>query len=328
MACGAQLCAHMAESAGSPNPRRVQVCFRSARAMSTEELQRCVEARAGARFVVDCTVCTDAPYGDCWRTVCRYSLTAVDAAACQLRIDYAMAYAKPVSAWMRRMLEPAAESGLAKHFAQFIDVLSRHAALADAAAPLPAAGARAPAEEGASKRQQVVALLTALGARRRIASVATVFVDDHLLDLFLPLADFLLAGVTGRAPKSGGFGERGVASVLSTLLVGFLLQGVLWAWHKLGGACGRRAHFAARACSRVYAALDLPHSVTGLVMAIGVILVVRSALGGFAKVRLCAAPVESSMQAWPLSVRSGLVTGKQCCMHLLGASCAASLPWG
>jgi hypothetical protein len=255
--------------------------------MKTEELHRCIQAEPGTAYVVDCTVCTTAPYGDCWRTICRYSLAATSPSTCQLRIDYCMVYSRPVSSWMRRLIEPAAESGLAKNFAQVIAVLSRSVALSDAAEPVStAAGAGAAAPVAASKAQQAAALLTALGARRRIASVATVFVDDHLLDLFVPLAETILAGVTGRLPTSGGLGVRSFASVLSTLLVGYLLQIVLRVWHWVGSACEARDNVAARMWLRVYAALDLPRSIAGLFVTIGVLFLVRNSLGGFAKASL------------------------------------------
>jgi hypothetical protein len=262
--------------------------------MKTEELHRCIKAEPGIGYIVDCTVCTTAPYGECWRTVCRYSIsTAADTSVSQLRIDYCMVYAKPVSSWMRRIIEPAAESGLAKNFAQFIAVLSRFVTLSDAAEPVAtvseagAAQALEEAPKAASKRQKVVALLTAFGARRRIASVATVLVDDHLLDLFLPLAEIILAGLTGRSPMSGGMGVRSVASGLSTLLVGYLLQLVLRVWHWLGAKCADHTNVASRMCLRLYSSLDLPHSVAGLFMTIGVLFMVRNSLGGFAKVRFC-----------------------------------------
>lgn len=274
--------------------RNVQVCFQSSRTLKTEELQRCLIARPGERYVIDCTVRCTAPYSDCWRTVCRYTLAAPsDApASAQLHIQYAMAYAKPMSAMMRRVLEPAAESGLAKNFAQFIDVLRTYAPLTDASVPLAAAAAAAvplpphaaPAHAPATQRR-VVALLTALGARRRMPPMWRVFVDEHLLDVCLPSAQILLAAVAVDVPDAGGSGARGIAAVLSTLLVGVLLQAILSAWHAVGGACGRSTGLAGRLCAQLYALLDLPKSVAGLVVAIGIILLVRSLVTGVAKVR-------------------------------------------
>jgi hypothetical protein len=294
-------------------PRSLQVCYQSTRTMKTEEVQRCVFAQQGAGYVVDCTVRCTAPYGEYWRTVCRFTCAAHPAAAAngaaqrngkhraasQLRINYRMCYARPVSGWMRHIIEPAAESGLAKNFAQFIDVLSGFTKLSDAskATELPGmadtvSGASLPSEPiggaaGVTERpteSKVVLLLTAMGARRRIRSVRTVFVDDHLLNLFLPAANVLLASVGAAAPESGG-GVRAVAAMLSTLLVASLLQGVLSVWHWAGGLCGRSHNTMARACQRVYHVIDLPRSVTGLVVAISVILLMRSMLGGWAKVR-------------------------------------------
>ena len=261
-------------------------------------------AQPGVGYIVDCTVHCTAPYGEFWRTVCRFTCAAHSGKAprtSQLRISYAMAYAKPVSAFLRRLIEPAAESGLAKNFAQFIDVLSRSTKITDAteAVQLPEAASSGlvsavAGADGASAavaklgvEERVVALLTAIGGdtRRRIRSVRTVFVDDHLLDLFLPAADVLMTTVGAAAPSSKGPGVRAVAAVLSTLLVTGLLQVVLTVWHAGGALCGGAGGVAGRVCSRVYSVIDLPRSVTGLVMAISIIMVVRSMLGGWAKVR-------------------------------------------
>jgi hypothetical protein len=246
-------------------------------------------------YIVDCTVCTTAPWGDRWRTVCRYSISAAaDPSACLLRIEYCMAYAKPMPSWMRRVLEPAAESGISKNFTQVIQVLSRFVTLSDAAAEPEAVAAvaeaapvQAPevAPQMASQRQKAVELLTAaFGARLSIAPVATVFVDDHLLDLFLPLAERIVGGLAGRKPMPGGLGVRSVASVLSMLLLGYVLQLILWLWHWIGGVCADRSNALARMFLRLHSSLDLPHSVAGLLMAIGLLFAVKHFLGGVAKV--------------------------------------------
>ena len=295
----------------------LQVCFHATRSLKTEELHRCVYARSGVGYIVDTTVRGTAPYGDYWRTVCRFTCAAHAApgaassaapmvggahARSQLRISWRMAYAKPVSGWMRRVIEPAAESGLAKNFAQFIEALSKFTALADAQqaltlpgaddgiAPAQAASATeriAPTEaDAAAASSRVDVLLTALGGRKRMRTFRTVFVDDHLLDLFLPAANVLVTAVGAAAPASQAPGVRAVAAVLSTVLVAVLLQAMLSAWHFAGSACGRRDNIAAHACHSFYRAVDLPRSVTGLVMAIGIIMLVRSSLGGWAKVRM------------------------------------------
>ena len=41
-------------------------------AYTNEELQRCIEAAEGQRFVMHCCISTNAPYGDRIRIVLRY----------------------------------------------------------------------------------------------------------------------------------------------------------------------------------------------------------------------------------------------------------------
>jgi hypothetical protein len=268
----------------------MQVCFQSSRTLCTEELHSCIEANPSEHFVVDCAVAVTAPFGDRFRTICRYAMVATSASTTQLRIDYTMVYTKSMSGLARAMLEPAAESGLAKNFAQFIAALSSHVVLSDAVAPplpSPPPEAIVPATLPGTgvavlRLSPVQAILTAEGAQRRMKNVVQVFVDDHLLDLFLPAAEVLLmsAGVPCGAEASAGV--RGTAALLSSAFVFLLLQLLLSCWHMVGGVCARWQTAPARLCTQVHEAIDLPRSVTGVIVAAVVILVVRSVLGGWA----------------------------------------------
>ena len=283
---------------------RVQICFQqSGQSLRTEELHRCIRAAQGIEYIVDCTVAVTAPFGDCFRAVCRYTLVATGPKSCQLRIDYAMTYAKRMSGIARAMLEPAAESGLAKNFAQFMAVLADHVSLADAteAAPAlsspispddapntePVSSAPAPAAKkgdtmAQSAAESVTALLTVAGSQRRVRSVVTVFVDDHLLDLFLPAAEVLLMSV-GISSSTQNVAVRGCATLLSTSFVLFLIQQLLNLWHNGGEWCEMRSDWMlARMCVRAHRAVDLPRSVTGIVVAAVAIMLVRSILGDWA----------------------------------------------
>lgn len=283
-------------------PRPLQICFQSGGSLRTEELHRCVLAAPAQQYVIDCTVAVTAPFGDRFRTVCRYSISAVTSASAQLRIDYAMTYAKPIPGWGRAMLEPAAESGLAKNFAQFIHALSDFIDISDAAVPVAPVPIPTPAPEsraepstsapaGAAARppsgpdavprvSHVTAILTAAGSQRRIRTVRTMFVDDHVVDLFLPLAEVLLlsAGIS----NSGTVAVRGAAALLSTASVLLLLQLLLNLWHSVGAACQGARSVPGALCARAHSAVDLPHSVAGVFVATVVIMVVRSFVGGIA----------------------------------------------
>lgn len=286
---------HLASS--PPHATLLQVCFQSGRSLRTEELHRCVLAAPGQQYVVDCTVAVTAPFGDRFRTVCRYSVAAVTSSTAQLRIDYSMTYAKPIPGWGRAMLEPAAESGLAKNFAQFIAVLSQFIDLADAAAPVtplhitppsapaatpaePAAAAAPPPQPAVPRVSHVTAILTAAGSQRRIRTVRTMFVDDHVVDLFLPVAEVLLmsAGIS----NSGDVAVRGAAALLSTASVLLLLQLLLNVWHSVGAACEGARSVLGALCAQAHRAIDLPQSVAGVFVATVVIMAVRSLLGGAA----------------------------------------------
>lgn len=286
----------------------MQVCFQSGRSLRTEELHRCIHAAPGQQYIVDCTVAVTAPFGDRFRTVCRYSIASVTPATAQLRIDYAMTYAKPIPGWGRAMLEPAAESGLAKNFAQFIEVLSEFIDLSDAAAPVPPMPMPTPTSVPPSPASpaapptptptptllpyphphhlaHVKALVTTEGFQRRIRTVRTMFVDDHVVDLFLPAAEVLLmsAGVS----NSGDVAVRSAAAVLSTASVLLLLQLLLNVWHAVGVACQGARSVPGMLCARAHRAVDLPQSVAGVFVATVVIMAVRSLLGGIAaQVRL------------------------------------------
>lgn len=283
----------------------VQICFQqSGQSLRTEELHRCNRAAQGSDYIVDCTVAVTAPFGDCFRAVCRYSLVATGPESCQLRIDYAMAYAKRMSGIARAMLEPAAESGLAKNFAQFMAVLSDHVSLADATEAAPSLSSPVPqgidaqgiqtvtstpvpaAKKGdtmaQSAAESVTALLTVAGSQRRVRSVVTVFVDDHLLDFFLPAAEVLLMSV-GISTSTQNVAVRGCATLLSTAFVLVLIQQLLNLWHNGGEWCEMHSSWIlARMCVTTHNAVDLPRSVTGIVVAAVAIMLVRSILGDWA----------------------------------------------
>eukprot|EP00892_Ulva_mutabilis_P010659 jgi/Ulvmu1/7966/UM004_0199.1 len=233
--------------------RMRKVCFQSGRSLRTEELHRCILAAPGQQYVVDCTVAVTAPFGDRFRTICRYTMAAVTPAAAQLRIDYAMTYAKPIPRWGRAMLEPAAESGLAKNFAQFIAVLSSFIHLSDATVPV---------------------------SPRRIRTVRTMFVDDHVVDLFLPLAEVLL--MSAGLSNSGDVAVRGAAALLSTTSVLLLLQILLNLWHRVGQACEGSRSVPGALCAQAHRVVDLPQSVAGLFVATVAIMSLRSLMGGVA----------------------------------------------
>lgn len=223
--------------------------------------------------------------------------------SCQLRIDYAMAYAKRMSGIARAMLEPAAESGLAKNFAQFMAVLADEVNLADAIEPAP--GLYYPTQQGdtqgteavastpvpaakmgdtmaQSAAESVTALLTAAGSQRRVRSVVTVFVDDHVLDLFLPAAEVLLMSV-GFSTSTQNVAVRGCAVLLSTTFVLVLVQQLLNLWHAGGEWCEKHSNWMlAKMCSATHRTVDLPRSVTGIVVAAVAIMLVRSILGDWA----------------------------------------------
>lgn len=283
----------------------MQICFQqSGQSLRTEELHRCVRAVQGSDYIVDCTVAVTAPFGDCFRAVCRYTMVATSPQSCQLRIDYAMTYAKRMSGIARAMLEPAAESGLAKNFAQFIAVLAEHVSLADATdaaealpAPVPkedvqstqpVASTSTPAAKkgdtilSQSAAERVTALLTVAGSQRRVRSVVTVFVDDHLLDLFLPAAEVLLMSV-GISTSTQNVAVRGCATLLSASFVFILLQQLLNIWHNGGEWCEMHSDWMlARMCVRVHRLMDLPRSVTGIVVTAVAMMLVRSILGNWA----------------------------------------------
>lgn len=239
-----------------------------------------------------------APFGDRFRTVCRYTMAAVTPTTAQLRIDYAMTYAKPIPGWGRAMLEPAAESGLAKNFAQFIAVLSDFIALSDASVPVspihpptttsppappPApstAGPPLPAADAVPRVSHVTAILTAAGSQRRIRTVRTMFVDDHVVDLFLPVAEVLL--MSAGLSNSGDVAVRGAAALLSTASVLLLLQMLLNLWHRIGEACERSRSMSSVLCAQAHRAVDLPQSVAGVFVATVVIMSLRSLMGAAA----------------------------------------------
>lgn len=288
-------CTRCHTNANCHNSRLLQVCFQSGRSLRTEELHRCVLAVPGQQYIVDCTVAVTAPFGDRFRTVCRYSMTAVTPATAQLRIDYAMTYAKPIPGWGRAMLEPAAESGLAKNFAQFIAVLSDFIDLSDAAVPVsperPPTAPTPPAEpfsaapptppaSAAPRVSHVTAILTAAGSQRRIRTVRTMFVDDHVVDLFLPLAEVLL--MSAGLSNSGDVAVRGAAALLSTSSVLLLLQMMLNLWHSIGEACEGSRSVPGVLCARAHRAVDLPQSVAGLFVATAAIMSLRSLMGAVA----------------------------------------------
>lgn len=261
-----------------------------------------MRAAGGSEYMVDCTVAVTAPFGDCFRAVCRYSFVATGPESCQLRIDYAMAYAKRMSGIARAMLEPAAESGLAKNFAQFMAVLADHIRLTDAVEPAVGPAQPSPeletqdaeavpcAPEPAEKKgdtmaqsaaESVTALLTVAGSQRRVRSVVTVFVDDHLLDLFLPAAEVLLISLgLISSTSTQNVAVRGCAALLSTSCVLGLIQWLLNMWHDGGEWCQTHSSWMlARMCVSAHRSVDLPRSVTGIVVAAIAILLVRTILG-------------------------------------------------
>lgn len=204
-----------------------------------------------------------------------------------------MAYSRPLNRFARALVEPAAESGLTKHFAQFLTDLRAFVEFSDA---LPVGGLNnvaAPAEpaSGSASPRAPAPLVDPAGARRRMRGVAHSFVDDHLLDLCLPAAEILLASVGAAASRDAWL--RRTAAAISAGLVLAILQVLLVAWHSLGRACARHAPqwALARACERAHLGLGLPTSATGFVAAVVLIMILRSVLDDWAahKVRFLAA---------------------------------------
>jgi hypothetical protein len=194
-----------------------------------------------------------------------------------------MVYAKPVPAWMRRILVRAAESGLAKNFTHVIRDLSRFVVLGEPHSVSPeSTGTDVPVHPAAEKLSTRRGPTTLLTGRR---SAAALFVDDALLAVFLPPAQTVVGFVTRRVPSAEEAGVHALAAVLAAAVVGCVLQAVLTLWHAAGAVCTTHGSAAACAWLRVYNALDLPRPMVGLYVVIGVLFLVKHLLSALAIVR-------------------------------------------
>lgn len=124
-------------------------------------------------------------------------------------------------------------------------------------------------------------LLTHGGTRRRLHGVATHFVDDHLLDVFLPVAQALYCALDTR-----GFAlprVRTLSYLLSTAFVLAALQSFLALVHALAAVTRESDALLARVYTRVYTLVDLPRSVTGMLVVVCLVMGLRSLLGAGAQ---------------------------------------------
>lgn len=239
----------------------------------TEELQRLLVAKPGHFYTLEGCVSTTATYGDTFRVITRTRLTAGEAAnSCELTIESTLVYLSSVNKFVRGCIERGADSGMAKNFSQFVDLLGKEVTVTDLTkAPAAAVPKQAPAVEAAQPAAPAAAGRLWCG-----------LLDAELATQMQPVAEWALGWLPGGSAGDPAARESAAASALAQALAAALL---LVSVHmttrqlrRLPALCSTLPGWAAAPCRRVFARARLPDATQTVLAGIVLVVVLQAAL--------------------------------------------------